>query len=72
MAIGLFIETEPVMQLHNGQKGLFKGGGFHSLGIQTLAIVCIIAWASIVSFILLMVSIQFSFIVKTKFFKVNL
>ena len=54
--VGLFVEVDPVEKLHNGQTGLFKGGGFYSLGVQTLACVCIIAWAGAISFLQLFVS----------------
>lgn len=56
LATGLFMHDDPVMQLNNGREGLFIGGGFGSLGVQTLAIVSIIAWSAFSSYVLLMVS----------------
>ena len=54
--VGLFVEVEPLEDLHNGQLGLFKGGGFYLIGVQTLACVCIIAWSATISFLQLFVS----------------
>ena len=60
--VGLFVEVEPLEDLHNGQLGLFKGGGFYLIGVQTLACVCIIAWSATISFLQLFVSACFSFL----------
>ncbi|XP_077988595.1 putative ammonium transporter 2 [Glandiceps talaboti] len=50
LAVGLFIKRD-----HHGQSseinGLLYGGGVYILGIQTLAVVAIIAWTSTSSFI---------------------
>ena len=55
IAVGLFVEEDHVMNVHNGQKGLFKGGGIYSLGVQTFACLCVMVWAAIASYILLTV-----------------
>ncbi|XP_046350570.2 putative ammonium transporter 2 [Haliotis rufescens] len=41
------------LQLHNVHDGVLAGGGFHQLGIQTLAVVVLIGWSFVTSFIFL-------------------
>ncbi len=53
LAVGLFVDIDPLEDMTAGRRGLFHGGGFYLLGVQTLAVVCIIAWSGLVSFILL-------------------
>ena len=55
---GLFVGDDPVEKTNRGMLGLVHGGGFRLLGVQTLACVCIIAWASAVTFIQLFVSVK--------------
>ncbi|XP_023240332.1 putative ammonium transporter 3 [Centruroides sculpturatus] len=44
-AVGLFIEDDPILELSNGRKGLFQGGGFYLLGVQLLTCLCVIIWS---------------------------
>ncbi|XP_043188394.1 putative ammonium transporter 3 isoform X2 [Amphibalanus amphitrite] len=53
LAIGLFVDADSLEKITNGRAGLFKGGGWHLLGVQTLCCVCIIIWSAVVTFILL-------------------
>lgn len=56
LAVGLFIDKDPIENLGGEMVGLFHGGGFYSLGIQTLAVVSICTWSMLVTFIMLFVS----------------
>ena len=56
IAVGLFAELDPIEDLTQMRKGLFKGGGVYLLGVQILSCVTIIAWAAATSFIILEVS----------------
>ena len=56
LAVGLFVDIDPIEDLTQGRKGLLKGGGPYVLGVQVFACVCITAWSAIISFILLLVS----------------
>ncbi|XP_041364247.1 putative ammonium transporter 2 [Gigantopelta aegis] len=56
LAGGLFTRTDNFaqeLQLTFARNGLFSGGGFHQLGVQTLAIVSIGAWTLVTSYIFL-------------------
>ena len=55
IAVGLFVERDPIEDLTSGRAGLFKGGGVYLLGVQLLACVCIIAWSASTTYILLAV-----------------
>ncbi|XP_071102710.1 putative ammonium transporter 3 [Haliotis cracherodii] len=55
LAVGLFVEQEPIENLTGGLSGLFHGGGWYLLGIQTLSAVCEIAWSATTTFILLFI-----------------
>lgn len=56
-AVGLFVNDDPHTFFNlSGVVGLFNGGGFYSLGIQCLAIICIIAWTAATTFFVIGVS----------------
>ena len=57
LAVGLFAQNEPIENTTMGRSGLFHGGGFYFLGVQTLACVVITLWSGVISAILLLVSI---------------
>ena len=61
LATGLFGE-EDVFNVDSNKlskvKGLFKGGGPSLLGMQAVAIVCIIAWAVVTSIIEVSIFLQ--------------
>lgn len=44
IALGLFLDQDVDPAFSNYQVGLFNGGGWYSIGVQCLAIICIIAW----------------------------
>lgn len=46
VALGLFLDDDPQTRSNLGVNGLFNSGGWYSLGIQCLAIICIIAWTA--------------------------
>ncbi|XP_077988596.1 putative ammonium transporter 2 [Glandiceps talaboti] len=50
LSVGLFIKKDPYAQASD-RNGLFYGGGAYILGIQTLAVVSIIIWTSVLSII---------------------
>ncbi|XP_023240331.1 putative ammonium transporter 3 [Centruroides sculpturatus] len=52
-AVGLFIEDDPILELSNGRKGLFQGGGFYLLGVQLLTCLCVIIWSMSTTYIFL-------------------
>ncbi|XP_052799138.1 putative ammonium transporter 3 [Mya arenaria] len=56
LVAGLFIRKDQLLNalyLHKASTGLFYGGGLYQLGIQSLAVVTIIIWTVVVSFICL-------------------
>lgn len=57
LCVGLFAVNEPDILpnggLTRGQSGLFKGGGFHLLGVQFLAVFSVSLWSGITTWILL-------------------
>ena len=55
LSAGFFVDIDRLEDFSGGLKGINWGGGFYLLGVQTLAVVCIIAWSVVVSFLLLMV-----------------
>ena len=58
LAVGLFARHDPIENTTNGRSGLFHGGGFYLLGVQTLACFAITAWSAVVSAILLLVIVH--------------
>lgn len=60
-AVGLFPDHDNILNMNTGRAGLFKGGGWHMLGIQMLACVCLTAWSSITTFIILYVRLSRKF-----------
>ncbi|XP_030022257.2 putative ammonium transporter 2 [Manduca sexta] len=53
IAVGLFADNPIPMETTNGRSGLFKGGGWYLLGVQSLTAVCLAAWGSLVTMALL-------------------
>ncbi|XP_045457669.1 putative ammonium transporter 2 [Melitaea cinxia] len=53
IAVGLFADNPIPMDTTNGRSGLFKGGGWYLLGVQTLTGVCLLAWGALVTMALL-------------------
>ncbi|XP_045136812.1 putative ammonium transporter 3 isoform X2 [Portunus trituberculatus] len=53
VSIGLFVQADSLQQMTSGYSGLFRGGGFYLLGIQSLACLCIIVWSMSATFIIL-------------------
>lgn len=44
IAVGLFADNPVPLDTTNGRSGLFKGGGWYLLGIQTLSALCLTCW----------------------------
>lgn len=55
IAVGLFADNPIPLTITNGRKGLFKGGGWYLLGIQSLCALCLLCWGVFSTFILLWV-----------------
>ncbi|CAN7980258.1 unnamed protein product, partial [Ixodes pacificus] len=55
LAIGLFPERDHLLDYTRGRSGLFVGGGWDLLVIQSVTAGCIIAWAILMSAVLLVV-----------------
>ncbi|WAR01949.1 AMT3-like protein, partial [Mya arenaria] len=56
LVAGLFLRKDKLLNalyLHKASTGLFYGGGLYQLGIQSFAVVAIIIWTVVVSFICL-------------------
>ncbi|CAH2056328.1 unnamed protein product, partial [Iphiclides podalirius] len=53
IAVGLFADNPIPLETTNGRSGLFKGGGWYLLGVQTLTGVCLMAWGVFVTMLLL-------------------
>lgn len=47
VAIGLFADDPKPLETTGGRKGLFKGGGWYLLGIQSFAALCLTVWVSL-------------------------
>ncbi|XP_059079544.1 putative ammonium transporter 3 [Tigriopus californicus] len=52
LAVGLFAEKDE-LEGFSQYAGLFHGGGFYLLGVQTLCCVCFIAWSSLLTYVLI-------------------
>lgn len=46
IAVGFFADNPIPLETTNGRTGLFKGGGWYLLGIQSLTALCLAAWVS--------------------------
>lgn len=57
LSVGFFAGNETLENLTQNRYGLFHGGGFYLLGIQTLTAVCLIAWTSVTTLMILIVSL---------------
>ncbi|XP_068157815.1 putative ammonium transporter 2 [Drosophila tropicalis] len=55
IAVGLFADNPIPLDTTNGRSGLFKGGGWYLLGIQTLSALCLACWGICSTFLLLYV-----------------
>ncbi|XP_049882667.1 putative ammonium transporter 2 isoform X2 [Pectinophora gossypiella] len=53
IAVGLFADNPVPMDTTNGRSGLFKGGGWYLLGVQSLTAVCLMSWGVVVTMSLL-------------------
>ncbi|XP_023952349.2 putative ammonium transporter 3 [Bicyclus anynana] len=53
IAVGLFADNPIPMDTTNGRSGLFKGGGWYLLGVQSLTGLCLAAWGALVTMALL-------------------
>ncbi|XP_044265151.1 putative ammonium transporter 2 isoform X2 [Tribolium madens] len=53
LAVGLFADDPFPLDTTSGRRGLFKGGGWYLLGVQSLACVCLTCWGIVSSVILL-------------------
>ncbi|XP_071567758.1 putative ammonium transporter 2 [Temnothorax nylanderi] len=53
IAIGLFADNPIPLDTTNGRKGLFKGGGWYLLGVQSLSVLCLGVWSFVSSVVLL-------------------
>nr|XP_034838391.1 putative ammonium transporter 2 [Maniola hyperantus] len=53
IAVGLFADNPIPMDTTNGRSGLFKGGGWYLLGVQSLTALCLASWAALVTMALL-------------------
>ncbi|XP_035224311.1 LOW QUALITY PROTEIN: putative ammonium transporter 3 [Stegodyphus dumicola] len=53
VAVGLFVEADPLLNMTNGLNGVFKGGGFYFLLVQLLSCVCTASWSMLTTFIIL-------------------
>jgi Amt family ammonium transporter len=53
IAVGLFSDNPIPLETTSGRKGLFKGGGWYMLGIQSLAAFCLCSWGILSTFVLL-------------------
>ena len=56
VAVGLFVENDPLLNMTGGLNGLFKGGDFYFLLIQLLSCLCTASWSMTTTYILLKVS----------------
>ncbi|XP_035796478.1 putative ammonium transporter 2 [Anopheles albimanus] len=53
LAVGLFADNPLRMDTTSGRSGLFKGGGWYMLGVQSLSALCLACWGVCVTFLLL-------------------
>ena len=44
LSVGIFSHKEPLL---DNMDGLLHGGGFHSLGVQSLAVVSVVGWSTL-------------------------
>ncbi|XP_063706513.1 putative ammonium transporter 2 [Culicoides brevitarsis] len=53
IAVGLFSGNPQPIDTTGGRRGLFRGGGWYMLGVQTLAALCLLTWGMLSTFVLL-------------------
>ncbi|GBM45590.1 Putative ammonium transporter 3 [Araneus ventricosus] len=59
LAVGLFVESDTLMELSRGLTGLFRGGGWKLLGVQVLAVIVVSTWSMLATFLLLFIINKF-------------
>lgn len=55
VAVGLFADNPIPLDTTNGRSGLFKGGGWYLLGVQSLSAACLTLWGVGTTYLLLWV-----------------
>lgn len=58
LAVGLFADNPQPLTTTSGRSGLFKGGGWELLGVQALAVSCLMAWSVLSTALILWVIIH--------------
>uniref|UniRef100_A0A1I8JUR3 Ammonium transporter AmtB-like domain-containing protein n=1 Tax=Anopheles funestus TaxID=62324 RepID=A0A1I8JUR3_ANOFN len=53
LAVGFFADNPLRMDTTSGRSGLFKGGGWYMLGVQSLSALCLACWGVCSTFVLL-------------------
>ncbi|XP_039449730.2 putative ammonium transporter 2 [Culex pipiens pallens] len=53
LAVGFFADNPIPLGTTNGRSGLFRGGGWYLIGVQSLSALCLMCWAICVTFALL-------------------
>uniref|UniRef100_A0A499FU05 Ammonium transporter n=1 Tax=Anopheles arabiensis TaxID=7173 RepID=A0A499FU05_ANOAR len=53
LAVGFFADNPLRMDTTSGRSGLFKGGGWYMLGVQSLSALCLACWGVCTTFVLL-------------------
>ncbi|XP_035900791.1 putative ammonium transporter 2 [Anopheles stephensi] len=53
LAVGFFADNPLRMETTSGRSGLFKGGGWYMLGVQSLSALCLACWGVCSTFVLL-------------------
>jgi ammonium transporter, Amt family len=46
ISVGLFADDPKPLGTTGGRKGLFKGGGWYLIGVQSLCALCLLCWVS--------------------------
>ncbi|XP_068243852.1 putative ammonium transporter 3 [Palaemon carinicauda] len=59
VAIGLFVKADTLLHITRNKKGLFRGGGFELLGIQSFACACVAIWSMTSTYIILKIIDRF-------------
>ena len=56
LSVGFFMSSDSISGLSNGKAGVFHGGDGSSIGVQLLAVLCIIAWSGTIALVINAVS----------------
>lgn len=59
IAVGLFADNPVPLETTKGRSGLFKGGGWYLIGIQSLSALCLACWGICSTFLLLYIINKF-------------